>query len=538
MAILRKNKYLLVCGILLIGLIFVTVYQPPSRLGTPEFPQITTLERTYNLADYPHLTNELIGLYNYFRAILFGQGINEFNQIEPLVGGIPMSFGPGGDSGIRYVLAFLTYAMSEMIQTTPGYRDPAYYQNVSDQVLQKMEAPKTKAYWNKSSMLYGGKSYYQFVVDHYGVPPGDYEGLKYTNIMYRGHWALMEALYQYLFNDFSKYNGTLTQQLSSLYEEMTNSSFPTHTTPGVPCEPDQLFVQCNTIQSLAFKMYDNCLNTSNTNYFSAAKRLLAFELANMTNADGLFVNGINVTKFVQGDPNYVDDFDSGYTQAWSIAFINAYNQSLAQLLYPKFKSAYLVENLYPGILGKMAYMKEDKNSNPYSTDIMDFAFSLAANGFGVVSAKEMGDYQVRDGILNWLTHYFTPIWEGNKYYLPTPIFEGLQFVFNMIYYWGQLDWVNLGNFTQRRDASFWMQPYIMHVTDPGNIFINQAIYDAPNSAFILSCSASGPGNITLTNAAGGTISSKQNSGWNSQYNGINNLTIMLNGGNYNFVIEF
>jgi len=537
MGILSKNKYLLVCGILLVGLVFVTVYEPPGRLGTPDFPLLTTSERTYNLADYPHLSNEIIGLYNYFREILFGQGINEFQYIEPSVGGIPMPFGPGGDAGIRYVLAFLTYGMSEMIETTPGYRDPNYYQNVSDRVLQKMEAPKTKEYWNKSSMIYNGKSYYQFVVDHYGVPPGDFEGLKYTNIMYRGHWALMEALYQFLFNDFSKYNGTLTQQLSMFYEEMTNTSFPTYTTPGVPCEPEQLFVQCNTIQSLAFKMYDSCLNTSPTNYYSAAARLLEFELANMTNEDGLFVNGINVTKFVNGNPNYVDDFDSGYTQGWSIAFINAYNQSIAQMFYPKFKSAYVVESLYPGILGEVAYMKEDKNTDPYSTDIMDFAFSLAANGFGVVCAKEMGDYEMRDNILNWVTHYFTPKWEGNEYFLPTPIFEGLQFVFNMIYYWSQLEWVNLGNFTQRRDASFWMQPYIIDVTDPENIFINQAIYDTTNSAFILTCSATNPGNITLTNAAGGTIFSKQTSGWSTQSNG-SNLTIMLNGGNYNFVIEF
>jgi hypothetical protein len=284
-------------------------------------------------------------------------------------------------------------------------------------------------------------------------------------------------------------------------------------------------------------MYDNCLNTSLTNYYSAAARLLDFELANMTSEDGLFVNGINVTKFVNGDPNYVDDFDSGYTQGWSIAFINAYNQSIAQMLYPKFKSEYVVENLYPGILGKVDYMKEDKNTNPYSTDIMDFAFSLAANGFGVVCAKEMGDYEIRDGILNWVTHYFTPKWEGNEYFLPTPVFEGLQFVFNMIYYWSQLDWVNLGNFTQRRDVSFWTQPYIVDVTNPENIFINQAIYDEPNHAFILTCSAASPGNITLTNAPGGTIFSKQTSGWNNQSSG-NNIKMMLDGGNYNFVIQF
>jgi hypothetical protein len=169
---------------------------------------------------------------------------------------------------------------------------------------------------------------------------------------------------------------------------------------------------------------------------------------------------------------------------------------------------------------------------------MDFAFSIAANGFGVACAKEMGDLQMRDGILNWLTHYFTPRWEGNMYYMPTPIFEGLQFVFNMIVYWAQQEWVNLGNFTQRRSGTFWNQPFIADVSDIENIFINQAIYDDPNSAFVLTCSAASPGNITLTNVIGGTVFSTQSSGWSTQVSG-NNLTLILNnGGNYNFVIEF
>jgi hypothetical protein len=50
MSFLSKNKYLFVCCISLIGLIFITVYKPAGRLGTPEFPEITTSERTYNLS--------------------------------------------------------------------------------------------------------------------------------------------------------------------------------------------------------------------------------------------------------------------------------------------------------------------------------------------------------------------------------------------------------------------------------------------------------------------------------------------------------
>ncbi|MHA1323950.1 MAG: linalool dehydratase/isomerase domain-containing protein [Candidatus Helarchaeota archaeon] len=538
MRFLSKNKYFLVCCGLFISLIIISTYTPPSLIPSPTFPNISTSERTYSLGDYPHISNEVIGLYNYFRKILFGQGVDSFSNIEPYIGGLPIVFGPGNDSGLRYVLAFLSYAMSEMIATTPGYRDPKYYQNTSDWILQKMESPRVREYWNISgNMAYEGKSYYQYVVDHYGVPPGDYYGLNYTNIMYRGHWVLMQALYQYLFND-SKYNSTLTQQLDMLFDEMTNSSHPTHTTPGVTCEPVQLFTQCNSIQSLAFKIYDTALNTSPTNYYSAAARLLDWELANMTNSDGLFVNGINVTRFVDGNPNYVQDYDSGYTNAWTIAFINAYNASIAQALYPKYKEVYVKDHVYPGIIGDFAFILEDADTDPYSTDIMTFAWSIVANGFGMLCAKEMGDLQSLREIRRWAETLFPPKWDANTFYYPTPLFEGLQFVANMILYWGlQEKWVTLGNFTQRRASSFWTQPYIVEVSDIENIFINQAYYDSTHSAFLLTCSAASPGTIKLTNAGGGTVYSAQSSGFSTTTNG-NNLTISINRGSYNFVIEF
>lgn len=538
MSFLRKNKYFLVCCVLLVGLVFVSVYEPLGRVPKPEFPRITTSERAYDLEGYPRLSNEIIGLFNYFRDIIFSQGVNEFTNMQPYIGGLPIGFGPGGDAGLRYVLAFTQYSMAEMMATTPGYRDPSYYQNTSDWMVQKMEAPKVTDYWNESgNTRYGGKSYYQFVVDFYGVPPGDYKGLNYTNIMYRAHWVLMQALYQYLFND-PKYNYTITQQCDMLYDEMMNDSNPTHFVGyGVPCEPQELFVQCNTINSLAFKMYDDALSTSPTNYFEAAERLLEWELENMTNADGLFVNGINVTKFELGDPNYVLWDDSGYTNGWSIAFINAYNESVANELYPKYQDVY-VNDLYPGIIGDLAFVTEYANVDPYSMDIMQFAWGIVSTGFGIMAAREMGDQETLDKILNWAEHLFMSSWEGNKYSYQAPMFEGLEFVINMIMHWGlQGPGVTLGNFTERRSASFWTQPYIVDVSDVENIFINQAYYDEVNSAFILTCSAANPGNITLTNALGGTVYSAQSSGFTTSSIS-NNITISVERGSYNFVIEF
>lgn len=539
MSFFRNNKYFLVCCVLIVGLVFVSVYEPAKLIPTPQFVNVTTSERTYNLAEYPHISNEIIGMFNYFRDILFSQGVNEFSNMEPYIGGLPIAFGPGGDSGIRYVLAFTAYAMAEMMATTPGYRDPSYYQNTSDWMIQKMEAPKVKEYWNKSgNMRYNGKSYYQYTLDHYGVPAGDFEGLNNLNIMYRAHWILMQALHEYLWND-TKYHSNLKFQCDALYDEMTNASNPTHFIGyGVPCEPVECFSQCNSIQSLAFKIYDNALNTTPTNYYEAAAKLLEWELSNLTNSDGLFMNGINVTDFESGNPNYWSDLDSGYTNAWTIAFINAYNQSVAESLYPKYREVYVKSNTYPGIIGEYEFVIEDAYADIYSTDIMAFGWSIVANGFGMMCAKEMGDKDSLNKIMNWVKVLFPPKWDGNNYYYPTALFEGLQFVANMIMFWGlQQDWVTLGNFTQRRASSFWTQPYIVDVSNVENIFINQAYYDKSNTAFLLTCGAAVPGTITLTNATGGVVHSAQTSGYSTSTSG-NNITISINPGSYNFVIEF
>ena len=538
MPFLKKNKYFLTCCALLVALVFVSVYEPQSWIPTPNYPNITTSERTYDLKEYPQLPNEIIGLFNYFRDILFSQGVNEFANMEPYIGGLPIAFGPGGDAGLRYVLAFSAYTIAEMMATTPGYRDPSYYQNTSDWMIQKMEAPKVREYWNSSPVArYDDKTYYQYTIDHYGVPAGDGYGLNYTNIMYRAHWILMQALYQYLFND-TKYHSNLKFQIDALYDEMTNASNPTHFIGyGVPCEPVEIFSQCQTPQSLAFKMYDSALNTTPTNYYSAIEKWLEWSLENMTNADGLFYNGINVTKFENGDPNFVLYNDSGYTQGWTIAFINAYNQTIAQNLYPKFKDVY-VKDIYPGIIGDIAYVTEYAYADPFSTDIMEFAWSIVSTGFGIMAAREMGDQVTLDKFLNWANHLFMPKWEGNTYSYSAPGFEGMEFVINMILHWGsQGPWVTLNNFTQRKSLSFWTQPYIVDVSDVENIFINQAYYDETNSAFILTCSTGNPGTITLTNALGGSVYSAQNSGFSTSAVG-NNITINVNRGSFNFVVEF
>jgi len=86
MSFLKKNKYFITCCVLLGALIFVNVYEPTRIIPSPDFQSITTSERTYSLSTYPHISNELIGIYNYFRDILYSQDVNSFDNIEPHIG--------------------------------------------------------------------------------------------------------------------------------------------------------------------------------------------------------------------------------------------------------------------------------------------------------------------------------------------------------------------------------------------------------------------------------------------------------------------
>ncbi|MHA1271356.1 MAG: linalool dehydratase/isomerase domain-containing protein [Candidatus Helarchaeota archaeon] len=535
--VLKKNKYIFCCCIILSLFIIITIIEPINVPSEPSYPVILTDEGTFNLSQYPHLRNKQIGQLNYFRNIVFGAELDNFENMEPKIGDEVMSFGPGGDAGLRYVIGFSTYAISEMVLNTPGYR--YYYQSLIDRYIQKMQTLPVIDYWNKSSGRYNGKSYYQFTVDTYGVPHGDYYGLNYTNIMYRGHWLLMMTMYRYLFGD-TKYDKNMTWQLTSLYDEMMNESHPTHQyhrCPLVPCEPDEVFTQCNSVQRLAFAIYNKSINNGSDpiDYFKAIKKSVAWELENATNSKGLYYNGMNTTKYKLG-LNYVSDQDSGYTQAWTLAFMRGYNKTIADQLYPIYKQYYVVENLYPGITGEIAFLKEDYDMSTFSADFFQFGFSIAASGFGLMCASEFGDYETRTKFERFFDSLISGKWNGNIYLYETPGIRGLEYVYNMIRFWGSMYGVSLANFTQKRSDNFFNNPYISDVSDPKNIFINQAIYDESKTAFILTCTALTPGSITITNlnSSSKVFSVNNFSDWSFNSG---NITINVQPGTYNFVIE-
>jgi hypothetical protein len=526
----------------------------------PSYPIIATDEGPYNLAEYSHVTSKQIGWSNHFRDLAFNQALDEFEGIKITLGGQTLSIGPGSDGGLRYALAFTAYALSEFALKTPGYR--YYNQELLDRYIQKMQTVPVMAYWNESTgwqdgsypWSYNERSYYQYTVDTFGVPPGDYYGLNYTNIMYRGHWLLMMTMYNYLFND-TKYNANMTWQLDSLYDEMMNPLHPVqqhHKIPGVPCEPSFLFSQCNSIQRLAFSISDNAISniSSPTTYNNASKAMVEWEMNEGLNGKGLFLNGIDVVKYNLsqipiyaalynlGANSHVLDNDTGYGNGWTLAFMRGYNKSLADQMYPVFKQHHVVdEKLYSGILGNIAFVKEDSDMPAFSSDLFQFAFSFVATGFGLIAAHEFGDLDTRDRIFNFFDKFLASGWNGNQYKYTAPLLEGLAFVANMMLFWSSLDDVSLTNFTERRSATFFNQPHISRVSDPTNIFINQAIYDESKTAFILTLTALRSGSITISNLNSSSKLFSPGQTFSDWIFNSGNLTINVEPGTYNFVIE-
>jgi hypothetical protein len=557
---IKKNKFVFCSFILLNVFIVLAAFKPLGGVPEPTYPTVTTDEGTYNLAEYSHLTSQQIGWSNYFRELAFNQDLDEFEGLTPKLGDQLLSMGPGSDGGLRYVLAFTSYALSEFALKTPAYR--YYYQEMLDRYLQKMQTKPVMAYWNDSTAwfegnvpwAYNGRSYYQFTVDTFGVPPGDYYGLNYTNIMYRGHWLLMMTMYNYLFND-TKYNANMTWQLDGLYDEMMNPLNPVqqhHKIPGVPCEPSFLFSQCNSVQRLAFSIYDNSLsNASNpTTYNNASKALVEWEMNKGLNSKGLFLNGIDVVKYNLSQVPYyknlynldenshIMDDDSGYGNSWTIMFMRGYNKSMADHMYPTFKRHHVVDRqLYSGIMGNIAFLKEDSDMDPFTTDLFQFAFSFVASGFGMFAAHEFGDLELRDRLVNFFDKFLPSGWTDNKYSYSAPLLEGLAFVANLGLFWSSLDDVSLADFTVRRPTTFFNQPYISKVSDPARIFINQAVYDEPKTAFILTTTVLNPGSITISNLNSSSKVFSSNPSYDDWTLVGGNLTLNVNPGTYNFVIE-
>ncbi len=283
----------------------------------------------------------------------------------------------GGDAGYRYQLAFLSYGLCSVVQGEPALREEG--RALFNRLLEKMEHPTTLAYWKAAGF------------------EGD--GLVRENAMYRGHLNLMYGLAHDRFGE-RRFDARF-HNLSRALEDELNRERP------ICCEPDHLFIPCNSVCVLSLWLHDRAFGTS---YAAAGKRLLAWARERMP---------------LQGTTLVRDDYRpstgrsearrAGCANAWTIAFLAPVPglETDVRAMYNDWRKAFakpaplragtgtaadwtlwLEETLCSGIqattFGLLAGVKGAPAGETLSFDEV-LSSGLLATTFGLLAARAAGD---------------------------------------------------------------------------------------------------------------------------------------------------
>ena len=282
-----------------------------------------------------------------------------------------------GDAGYRYQLAFLSYSLCSVVQAEPALRNEGH--TLFTRLVEKMERPKTLAYWKR---------------DGY---PGD--GLRRDNAMYRGHLNLMYGLAHDRFGE-TRFDERFHGLSRELMEEI-GSEHP------ICCEPDILFIQCNSVAVLSLWLHDRAFGSS---YAASGKRLLSWAHDRMPLAGTTLVqDGYHPSTGKSSAQR------AGYANAWTITFLSPVPQLRRdmQTMYADWKRTFvepspvrvgkceasdqtlwLEEMLSAGVqattLGLFRIVKGAPAGEALSFDEM-LASGLVATTFGALAARAEGD---------------------------------------------------------------------------------------------------------------------------------------------------
>jgi hypothetical protein len=250
-----------------------------AQSGEAPFPllfrwlQLLLLYFAFPSAAFPLSTDESL-LLERVRAIAAAP-IDDFSLLGETKG--------APDGHYRYQLAFLSYSLCSIVEGEPSLRPEAH--RLFIRLLEKMQHPTTTAYWRR--LGYAG------------------EGITKDNAMYRGHLNLMYALAHDRFGE-TRFDDRFHALSRTLFDEL-NGKCP------LCCEPDQLFVQCNSVIVLSLWLHDRAFATE---YAANGNRLLAWARQHMP-LDGTTL----VREDYHPSTGRSSAGRSGYANAWTIAFL-------------------------------------------------------------------------------------------------------------------------------------------------------------------------------------------------------------------------
>ncbi|MGY5861395.1 MAG: hypothetical protein RTU09_03395 [Candidatus Thorarchaeota archaeon] len=506
-ASIKKNKFILTVLILTIVLAGMTFGNVPGP-ATSTSAQVVN-GTTYNFADYPALTHEQVAVFNYIDTLV-SQPYDSWDgwYIYPEVSSL-----------VHYQLAFMTYSLARMFEVTNGYRTD-YYSDVAYDLIKKMNTTEAEygnnsiesMEWLQPSIGYANWTEYYYPdpinPDADDVYTGGYR--EPANIMWTAHYALMELLHERSFNTgefFDEYNWYMEDWNNSL----TTDGLGNPKESGIwdcgiiPCQPYEVWVQCNSIPILFTELYDNMFGSS---YMPIWDYGLDFMNTVMQDQYGLFVDGYFVQEPMgyvdthlgtqqpfpgnQVDP-YTDDgrpYVSAYGVAWSMMFLDYTQENETIHDYPIFLDVYGKD-----ISGDQMYIIDSYN-NPSGFGTYD----ILANLYTVALALQMGDITTRDRIMNFLWSPYNKVWspDGRAMHWDSLAVEPfLQSSLGFGYIWATVP-VTVKDLAEPRPTEFWDCPYISEADDDV-IWVYQAQWDPASEGFILNIRVDETAELTFSN---------------------------------------
>ncbi|MBT8218262.1 MAG: hypothetical protein KJP00_00445 [Bacteroidia bacterium] len=244
----------------------------------------------------------------------------------------------------RYGIAFGAYSMPSIAMISPEHADRAKL--CLSHMIDKMKSKKVWGDWIE-----------------YGM--GD-DPISEGNIMYKGHLNLMYGLYQ-LITGSESYSKEYTWLTNKIVDEMRkHHAEGKH--EGADCEPGRYFAQCNSISLLSLMVYDQLYGTEYSDV--EARWTVDFIKNRMTDEHyGFYL------KMYSSKNAFCNPMLSGYTNAWTMAFLRPFEPDYNETLYDVWKEHFTKE------IGPYAYVKEDPEAGP----------SPLATMTGMMAAKEFGD---------------------------------------------------------------------------------------------------------------------------------------------------
>ncbi|MHA2004719.1 MAG: linalool dehydratase/isomerase domain-containing protein, partial [Candidatus Thorarchaeota archaeon] len=445
------------------------------------------------------LTHEQLGMFNYFDSLATDRAYNSWD--DWYIDGYLIGYR-------EYVTAFLTYLTSTLFESTPGYRT-SLYQDLAHTLIKRMNT--TMAEYGNDSMEYWewGRTSYP---DYYFPDPSDPSGV-YTggfrgpaNIMWTGHYALMLALYERSFN-----TGTMTDELTWYMSDWNNSL----TTDGkgnpqeggiwkvglIPCEPQFVFVNCNSIPIYATELFDNMFGT---NYMPIWDYGLNWLNNVMQDDYGLFsyMTVVSPTLGATEEPDvtypYVSSDDlgitvSGYGTSWALTFLEYTQENETIHDYPVFLEAYGRD-----VSSDQMYITSSYKYPQTFGDINGMLASL----FTLALANQRGDPRTVERLLNFWLSSSNAVWSSDGRTLHyedgmASVIRALEVVLPMAEVWGTSP-TTMRDLADARPTEFWDYPYIS-AADDDKIWVYQAEWDHHKEAFILNIEIDQTATLSFSN---------------------------------------